>query len=236
AIAATTIPVLLSRRKNKSDSAPSPPPSVALPLTPHAAATKSPLTGREGMPISTFTIKEMQEHINAVPLFHREAAEQHYTGLRVRWRAKLDAINPNSTRSSIYAHSEEGYTELSCSSTPAGIASLIHTHQNASILIDGVIKRASAAYCELTDCFIIPDDPANALRDHILEQAIVAKEDTPLMQLKFSKEITDQDIAHQIQLLIEEGLLKGEVLSTTPLAFYITRLTSSGHAYTKRCL
>lgn len=238
AVAAATIPVLISKRKNKSDVAPKPLPSDPLPATPisfspYLNAPELPKTGREDMPISPFTIKEMEEHLKSVPLFHRTAAEQHYTGLRVRWRAKLDSIDPHSTRSSIYAHAEDGYTELSCSSTPVGIANLIHAQQNSLVLIDGIIKRASSSYCELIDCFIIPESPANSLRDLILKQTITAREDAPLMQLALSEEAADQDIAHQIRLLIESGLIKGEVLSANPLAFYITQITPAGQACIK---
>lgn len=233
-VAAAIVPALINRRKEQSNvdtgaglGSPTPPVPVAPALPPKNQHV--PLV-RSGLPISTFTIKEMQERIGSVPPFQRSAIEQHYSGRRVRWRAKLSSIHPHKNNPSVYAHAEDGYLELSCKSTPAGIASLIHTPQNALVIIDGIIEDASEAHCRLIDCVVTPEDPGDALAERILTQAASAMEDSPVMQLALSKEYTDREIALQIQALIDDGLIKGTLLSASPLTFVVTGLTGAGRS------
>ena len=65
----------------------------------------------------------------------------------------------------------------------------------------------------------------------ILLQAEKAPSNQPLQQLSFAGDILESDIAEHLELMIEQKLIDGEVLSREPLAFGIYKVTWSGHDF-----
>jgi hypothetical protein len=65
----------------------------------------------------------------------------------------------------------------------------------------------------------------------ILLQAEQAPSGQPLMQIQVDDAFGEEAIAEHLELMIEEGLIDGEVLSGAPLAFGIHRLTWKGHDF-----
>lgn len=65
----------------------------------------------------------------------------------------------------------------------------------------------------------------------ILLQAEQAPSGQPLMQIQTDSAIGEETIAEHLELMIEAGLIDGEVFSGAPLAFGIHRLTWKGHDF-----
>jgi hypothetical protein len=65
----------------------------------------------------------------------------------------------------------------------------------------------------------------------ILLQAEQAPSSQPLQTLSIEESTPGSDVAEHIELMIEQRLIEGEVLSRDPLAFGIYRLTWAGHDF-----
>jgi len=65
----------------------------------------------------------------------------------------------------------------------------------------------------------------------ILIQAEQAPSDQPLQILSITGNFSPTDVAQHIELMIEQKWIEGEVLSHSPLAFGIYRLTWAGHDF-----
>ena len=70
----------------------------------------------------------------------------------------------------------------------------------------------------------------NLIRE-ILLQAEKAPSDEPMQSLNVAKGTDESVVGEHLEIMIEAGLIEGEVLSRSPLGFVITRLTWAGHDF-----
>jgi hypothetical protein len=65
----------------------------------------------------------------------------------------------------------------------------------------------------------------------ILFQVEKAPSGEPLQFLSFERELDDAELGEHLEIMIEAGLIDGEVCSLRPLSFIIRRLTWLGHDF-----
>lgn len=80
--------------------------------------------------------------------------------------------------------------------------------------------------------FLLPHMTRNFdLVRQILFQIERAQSGEPVQQLSVEGDVVETELGEHLEIMIESGLLDGEVVSLTPLIFHIRRLTWAGHDF-----